>query len=455
MRRPSPRLFAILVLLLAAMVGAVTAYQSYQAAQRPGGAPGPRVHPVITLLAKIVGGDIDEPAGLPVLNQRFHWVGAADLGAITRYGDHWYLALGDTDYALPQLLFTNGNFLIATAPYNAGSLTGLTFDNYLALHSVRGSLPVPGRAILPDPGYTIPGSLFTVSWRGRQYLFAQYMEGGDFGGHDHWSRDSRIARYDDTLRIFRPYKPRTYTWQRRDRVATNANRLQYGFGQSAFWEDPSAGYLYMVGAPTNRFGGVKLARIAIASFLDPRDQRPWSYYLGDGRWSASAADEMSIDAQVSWLIPPRDPAFSLDKNYNTARYPPGTSQCSYLTIAEFSLVWDPYLRSFLLLTSSAGCPPNVLRVYTAPAIAGPWTQQAQDIPMRLAHTDPSWDYYAPYTTPSLLRDGGRTMYFLASVYSHYGIYLFKATFSANQPHHGGTDGQGAHGRAGRTPAPVR
>lgn len=432
--RPSLRALAALLLLLAAIVAAVTAYQAQrEAARRTVVVATADLHPTISLLAKIVGWDLDEPAGLAVLNRDFRWVGAADLGAITRYRDHWYLALGDTQYGLPQLMSQPANFLVATARYTPGPLAGITFDNYLAVHPTSAGPSVPSRAILPDPGYIIPGSLFTVQWRGRTSMFAQYMEGGDFGGHDHWSRDSRIAIYDDAGHIFRPYKPRVYTWQRGDRVATNANRLQYSFGQSAFWEDQAAGYLYMIGAPTNRFGGVKLARIPLAAFLDPRDDTPWSYSLGHGIWSAPARDEMRIDRSVAWLIPPRDPAFTLDKDYATARYAPGTDACSYLTIAEFSVVWDPYLRAFLLLTASSACRPNVLRVYTAPAIAGPWTPRAESIAMPFTRSDPSWDYYAPYTTPSLLRDGGRTLYFLASTYAHYGIYLYRAEFGNPAP----------------------
>ena len=104
------------------------------------------------------------------------------------------------------------------------------------------------------------------------------------------------------------------------------------------------------------------------------------------------------------------------------------AQCAALTIAEFSLVWDPYLRSFVLLTASSGCKPYVLRMYTAPALTGPWSPP-QDIATPYTYTRSDWDCYAPYTTDSLLRDGGKTAYVLASTYSHYGVYLYKLTFN--------------------------
>jgi hypothetical protein len=41
-----------------------------------------------------------------------------------------------------------------------------------------------------------------------------------------------------------------------------------------------------------------------------------------------------------------------------------------------------------------------------------------------------WDYYAPYTSSDMLRDNGKTMYFVMSTYTHYGVYLYKADLSA-------------------------
>jgi Domain of unknown function (DUF4185) len=380
----------------------------------------------VSIVSKIIGGTGmgPEPRGLPILNAGVGDVDGADLGAITLYRHRWYLALGDANYDLP---LDGSNFLIGTAPFTPNlSGKGIRLTGYLADSSLKFGLRAPARALRPDPGSTIPGSLFTLRWQGRETMIAQYMVGGDFGGHDHWSQASQIAVYDDRARIFRPYKPSVYRWQRSDAVSSDATRLQYNFGQSSFWLDARNGYLYMLGAPTNRFGGVKLARIPVSAFLDPQNLQPWSYYLGQNQWSAPTADETQIDAQVPWLIPPRDPGFSLDKNYNTS----GQDQCAALAIAEFSLVWDPYLHSFVLLTASAACKPDVLRMYTAPNLTGPWSAP-QDIAMPYTHTRTDWDYYAPYTTDSLLQDGGKTVYVLASTYSHYGVYLYRINF--NQP----------------------
>jgi hypothetical protein len=392
--------------------------------------------PRITVLSKVVGLADELPGSVPATSDGSFGVFGADLGAVTRYGDRWYMALGDTSYA-PLKTGLQGNFLVASSHYQAGALQTLPLDGFLAQKPV-GGMQMPFRAIRPDPGYSIPGGMFTVAWHGHQYMIGEYLEGGDFVGNDHWARDSRLALYNPKTHVFQPYKPQVYVWRRTDRRTTDANRLQYSFAQDGFWEDASHTYLYMVGSPANRFGGVKLARIVVASFVNVHDDRGWSYYLGHGHWSAPARDEMRIDAAVSWLIPPADPSFSLDKDYDTFHYPRGASACSYLRIAEFSLIWNPYLRRFLLLTTGDGCQAGYLDVYSAPALTGPWTSSAQRLPLPPAAAASSpWDYYAPYTTSSLLRHGGRQMYFLASDYPEYGIYLFRADFPAPASRRGG------------------
>ncbi len=385
----------------------------------------PRLVDRVSLVAKLIGSNWADPPGIAIPNDRFMGVSGADLGAPAYYGGRWYFALGDTAYLAP-VPWRSANFLVAYAHPNPRLGVPLQLDGYLNPRPAGALGMAPYRAMAPDPGPIIPSALFTVTWQGHSGLFAQYMAGGDFGGHDHWSAYSGIARYDDAARIFRPYKPTTYLWRRTDRHATDANRLQYSFGSCSFWADEASGYLYMVGSPTNRFGGVKLARLPLAAFLDPAAGQPWQYYLGGPESWAAARDEATVDARAPWLIPPRDPAFSLDKNYTTARYPPGADQCAYLTIAEFSVIYHPALRRYLLLTASSACRPNVLLLYSAPAMWGPWTAQPEVVTMPPTVSDPTWDYYAPYTAPELLQGGGRAMYFLASTYRHYGVYLYRA-----------------------------
>src|SRR5205085_7104302 len=113
----------------------------------------------VAIVAKIIGGTGTgpEPLGLPILNAGVDDVDAADLGAITLYRHSWYLALGDANYDLP---LDGSNFLVATAPYTSNlSRKGIRLSGYLAESSSDVGLPVPTRALRPDPGYTIPATL--------------------------------------------------------------------------------------------------------------------------------------------------------------------------------------------------------------------------------------------------------------------------------------------------------
>jgi Domain of unknown function (DUF4185) len=379
--------------------------------------PGLRARPLpeatVTLLNPVLGQDA--PSGQVVFpKEPPGGVTAADLGAPAYFKGSWYLVFGDASYLLP--VYPEGqNFLVANAKLTPGKSMALT--NFLALvHDDQYRISAAARAIEPDPGYVIPAALYAVHWQGKSALIAAYMEGGNFGGLDHWSRDTRLAIYDQSARVFRPYKPAHYHWQSPARHSTNAPYSQYDFGQSSFWQDDT--YLYMAGSATNRFGGLKLARIPLAWFLDAADRHGWEYYLGDNTWSSATTDEARIQQRVAWLIPAADPSYA---GRTTAR----ASGCLWLGVGEFSLLWDPYLDRFLVLSGSDGCTaPAMLRIYSSPALTGPWTKYPMNVPM----PHPTWDYYAPYSSPDLLQDGGRTVYFVASTYRRYGVYFYKLRF---------------------------
>jgi hypothetical protein len=360
----------------------------------------------VTLVSRVLGGNAQP--GMLSTHRTIGNVAAADLGAPARYQNRWYLAFGDATYSLPVEPVPQ-NFLVGTASFKPGSPMRLT--GYISVHQFASGIAAPIRAIRPDPGYAIPATLFTVRYLGNTKLFAEYVVGGDVGGFGHWSNDTLLARFDDATRVFRPYMPASNIWKRDD-----GRPLQYSFGQSSFWQDSK--YLYMAGTTTNRFGGLKLARMPLRQFMSATNTAHWQYYLGWDRWSAPTADEMAIDAQVPWLIPPTDPAFSYDQNYLA-------SGCNGLGIGEFSIVWDAYLARFLLLTGTDSCTQQgLLRIYTAPALTGPWTSE----PALVAMPNQDWDYYAPYSGPDLVANGGRTVYFLASTYRRYGVYLYRMDF---------------------------
>jgi hypothetical protein len=100
-------------------------------AEKTAGPPLPPV-PRITALSKVVGLQDQITGALPANNDGSFGVFGADLGAITLYGNHWYMALGDTAYA-PIAPGLQGNFLVGASPYQSGQITGLPLDSYLAL----------------------------------------------------------------------------------------------------------------------------------------------------------------------------------------------------------------------------------------------------------------------------------------------------------------------------------
>jgi hypothetical protein len=147
------------------------------------------------------------------------------------------------------------------------------------------------------------------------------------------------------------------------------------------------------------------------------DTGGWQYYLGRNRWSAPTGDEAAIAGRVPWLIPPTDAAFNHDQNSLS-------SGCNGLGIGKFSIVWDAYLARFLLLTGTDGCTElGTIRVYSAAKLTGPWAWAAV---VAMPHEDR--DYYAPYSGPDLVTNGGRSVYFLASTYRHYGVFLYRMDF---------------------------
>jgi len=57
----------------------------------------------------------------------------------------------------------------------------------------------------------------------------------------------------------------------------------------------------------------------------------------------------------------------------------------------------------------------------------PLRSSSSSIPA-LLHDTPT--YWPQYTVPGFLRRYGKTLYLLASTYSHYGVYLYKMDFPA-------------------------
>jgi hypothetical protein len=365
-------------------------------------------------VGKLVGGttswDID--AHITIMNGGFKNVTGADLGCVTRYQGRLWFNQGDTGIA-GQSWSPASNFLVAYS-------SDLVPDDGITLEGYLNCTAYPATALSPRPNYVIPNAMFTVKGANTTAMFAQYMDVYEVGGHDHHIYNSFIARYDDNARMFHPYKTGIYQW-----TAPGVPDTHFNFGMASFWGDDNGGYIYMMGSPSGRFGGVKLARTPIEEFLNPTGVVPWTYYMGNNTWSAPTMDNAIIN-QAPWLIPPKDPNWTLSKNYDLI---PWNDQGPLITIAEFSIVYNPFIKKFMLITGRpcTAVTGGGMFFYTADQITGPWSTDRMLIP-NSTDGGHEWSYYGTYTTDGLLTRGGQRMFLVASTWEPYSIYLYEVRF---------------------------
>jgi hypothetical protein len=148
------------------------------------------------------------------------------------------------------------------------------------------------------------------------------------------------------------------------------------------------GDLYFWGVTHGRFGGVQLMTVPEK---DVEKQSAYRYFSGtaaDGspRWSSTASDAKTI----------------VDD-----------------TVGELSVVWNDYLSRWIMSYTDGGAESAVIREGATPW--GPWGEK-----ITLASQDEVPGLYAPFLSPNLTADGGRTIYFTLSVWDPYNVYWYKA-----------------------------
>lgn len=372
----------------------------------------------VSLVSKILGSkrEWDSKSQIRVQNDSFKKVVGTDLGAVTLYDGKLWFCIGDTQIDKLDFDHIGGRFMVA---YTSDTKLddGIDLEGYLRCNDS------PDVAIDPKPRYPIPNALFTIRWAGSEYMFGQYMEVDEVSGHDHHVYYSALVRYDRTKKVFVPYKPDVYRW-----TTPGAPKKHFHFAMASFWVDYRAGWLYAVGSPSGRFGGVKLARIPLKSFMRLDDKRGWEYFLGEGKWSAPTDDPTVLDS-AAWLIPPKDKDWNPDKDYDTLKW---SEQAELITVAEFSVIYNPYLKSFMLITGRP-TPANSgggVWCHTAPNITGPWSKET----LLMANHQRGgfdWSYYGTYTTDAMLKDNGKKIFLLATTWETYGVYLYEISLAAN------------------------
>lgn len=372
------------------------------------------------MVGKIIGSKWGDPPEVNIINgpgtPHYGQILGTDLGPTARYGDTYYSLLGDTVYLDGTL---TDNFLV---PYFKCSDTP-------SLPLISGYLKyqngVPKRALVNRKAELLPNSpvlptaLTTISWKGKQHMFAHYMNTPKWSNFN--IAYSTLAKYDDQLQLFTPYKSKTNIWPANERGVSQ-------FALASFWSDEKEGYLYMIGASNDRFGGAKLGRIHLDSFLNESDQTDWQYYLGQNNWSNPTNSSDVINNQAAWLIPPKDPGWTLDKGLSQK----DVDWCTLMTVTEHGLIRDPKSGKFFFMYGDADCPPHGIYIHTSDSITGPWSNP----PKRIEMPYPSWDYYAPHPIPNTLRHNPTTnsteMDIFASTYDHYGIYLYNLAFKESK-----------------------
>lgn len=368
------------------------------------------------ITAKIFGQRVaqDTAAGIRVLNDNFQTVRGSDLGAMAVYkGRIWFL-LGDTLYGGGGFDGNTRNFMMAySKPLNQiNKDLGIELEGYVGGGPTR---------LMTSSGYFIPNALFTINLNGQEHLFAHYMEVIEVAGNDHHIHRSGIVKYNETTKRFDKYKDQAYKWEGSWRH----------FGMASFWVDYTSGYIYMMGSPSGRFGGVKLAKMTLSRFMDTNNNQGWEYFLGNS-WS-SPTNDFNVISSAVWMIPPKDPSWSITKddweNYSWEK------QAQMMTIGEFSITYNSYLNKYLLLTGKNfdSTLKGGVYYYSADNIWGPWSQEMLLTSSKINGYE--WEPYGIYTTSDLNSNNGQTIYYVGTSWgtgfppTNYGIYWYKTDFT--------------------------
>lgn len=147
--------------------------------------------------------------------------------------------------------------------------------------------------------------------------------------------------------------------------------------------------LYVYGTPCGRRGAVKLMRVDAGRVLDRAAYRYFAGFDGrDVRWSESEADAITVAG---------GPA------------------------SELSITFNRWLGRFTM--SYLDEPKGAIVVREAPLPWGPWSA-----PVTMTTRREYPEAYGAFMHPALVADGGRTVYYVMSMWGPYNTYLMKTTF---------------------------
>lgn len=321
----------------------------------------------VTQIAKLTGHDsINKTSKYDIAGQ--------DLGSMFLADGKTWFVFGDT-FGQRDAGFTGGggtrwrsNTLAYTADVDPAD--GIRFDGYISddigwAKELIGSKKVDGveMTTIPTYGFSANGAMYLA-----------YMSVKHWGDPGEWETNySGFAKSTD--------HGQTWTKLTAPRWPGTSNFIQVSVTNID-------GTLYFWGVTHGRFGGVQLMKVAEK---DVENQAAYRYFTGvedDGapRWSASMARAKTV----------------VDG-----------------TVGELSVVWNDYLRRWIMTYTDGGGAGALIRESAHPW--GPWGDaktlvSASDVP----------GLYAPYMLPEYTDDGGKTIYFTLSKWDPYNVYWYSA-----------------------------
>jgi hypothetical protein len=149
----------------------------------------------------------------------------------------------------------------------------------------------------------------------------------------------------------------------------------------------SGNYVYALGTPCGRFGGVRVGRVRPEELLN---LDAWEYYVGqvDGceQWEQNQANAVEV-------IP--------------------------APVGEGSILWNPGIQRWMYTYLNESTASIELREAEHPW--GPWS-----VPTVVTTAKAYPQLYGAFMTPSFLKDDGKTLYFVMSMFGPYNTFLMRA-----------------------------
>jgi hypothetical protein len=306
-----------------------------------------------------------------------------DLGTMTEIGNRIFFAFGDTfGYDGDICRGVGGpnwrsNVFASTTDHNPADKVVL--EDWLRGPDGKATAVAEGAH---QPAFTgldgeqtkIPTAMVSVGDR----IYLHYMSVHGFGtAGGVWDCNYSKFVYSDDL---------GKTWKQSD--------LKFGerdsnFNMLALTSEAGRGneqreYIYAMGTPCGRFGSARLARVRKENILNTD---AWEYFNGNRDWTPTSRDAIEI-------IP--------------------------APVGEGSILWNPSIQRWMYTYLNERTASLELREAECPW--GEWSS-----PHIVATAAQFPQPYGAFLTPSFLKDNGRTLYFIMSMYGAYNTFVMKAT----------------------------